>query len=51
MKVFNPNIHRDNKVLKEQEEKKEKRKSKLKPGKFIQLIQGLCFKIDNKKTK
>lgn len=48
MKVFNPNTHRNNKIFKEQEERKETRETKLKPGKFIELVQGLYFKIDNK---
>lgn len=48
MKVFNPNIHRNNKILKEQKERKEKKKSKPKPGKFVELIQELYFKIDDK---
>lgn len=48
MKVFNPNIHRNNKILKKQKERKEKGKKKTETRKFVELIQELYFKIDDK---
>lgn len=58
MKVFNPNIHRNNKILKEQKERKEflrnrkkdkkRKKKQTETRKFVELIQELYFKIDDK---
>lgn len=49
MKVFNPNIHRNNKILKKQKERKEKKKkNQTETRKFVELIQELYFKIDDK---